>query len=272
LITDTILALSEFAWSEFNLSLMGVKEVKPRLFIASSVEQIALAHAAQENLERATECTVWTQGVFTLSRTAMASLIDVLDETDFGLFVLAPDDVTSIREQTKKTVRDNVIFELGLFAGRLGIDRCFLIVPRGLDDLHLPSDLLGLAPATYDPDRQDGNLQAALGPACSRVQKAIVKLGRMRKAVAPAVVELPPQPEGLVDDEADCISLIQSWMGARPSSDNRRAIRYDDVDRALRMVPGSARKYIEAAARHWDYVPLRIGKDVIMFQDDDSGR
>src|SRR3954471_4213025 len=121
--------------------------MKPRMFIASSVEHIDLAYAAQESLEHDVESTVWSQGVFSISRTAMASLIDALDDSDFGLFILAPDDVTAIRDTSMKTVRDNVIFELGLFVGRLGNDRCFLIIPRGVEDLHLPTDLLGLTPA-----------------------------------------------------------------------------------------------------------------------------
>lgn len=126
--------------------------MKPRVFIGSSVEHVDLAYATQEGLEHDVEPTVWSQGVFALSRTAMASLIDQLDESDFGIFVLAPDDATTIRYTTKQTVRDNVIFELGLFIGRLGPDRCFLVVPRGGDDLHLPTDLLGITPATFDPD------------------------------------------------------------------------------------------------------------------------
>jgi len=243
--------------------------VKPRMFIASSSEHLDLAYAAQEGLEHDVEAVVWSQGVFTLSRTAMASLMDELDACDFGLFILAPSDVTSMRESTVSTVRDNVVFEMGLFAGRLGIERCFMIVPRGVDDLHLPTDLLGLTPAQFEPDRQDGNMLAALGPACNRVRKSVVSLGflkRIEGAAPPAAADLEG---GLCDDPDDCISLIQSWMGSRSSSENVQAIRYDDVDRGLRLAPGSARKFIELAARRWDYVAERKGKDTILFRDGD---
>jgi predicted nucleotide-binding protein len=156
--------------------------MKPKMFIASSVDHLDLAYAAQEGLEHDVESTVWTQGVFQLSKTAMASLIDVLDECDFGLFVLAPSDITVIREDTRQTVRDNVIFELGLFTGKLGSDRCFMIMPQGAEDLHLPTDLLGITRATFASDRPDGNMVAALGPACNRIRKAINQKARQLKA------------------------------------------------------------------------------------------
>lgn len=241
--------------------------MKPKMFIASSAEHLDLAYAAQEGLEHDVEATVWSQGVFQLSKNAMASLIDVLDESDFGLFVLSPSDITIIREDKRQSVRDNVIFELGLFIGKLGSDRCFMVVPQGVEDLHLPTDLLGLTPATFASDRQDQNMVAALGPACNRIRKAIKKLGKagIREPSAPtAVLE---KLDELCGDENDCISLIQSWMGKRTTRENRSAIRYDDVDKVLKLVPGSARKYIEFAASHWGYRPLRKGQQTILFDD-----
>lgn len=243
--------------------------MKPKLFIASSIEHLDLAYAMQEGLEHDVEPTVWSQGVFSLSRTALASLIDMLDETDFGVFVFSPDDIASIRDAEKRVVRDNVVFELGLFIGRLGSERCFVLLPRGLDDLHLPTDLLGITPATFDADRQDGNLVAALGPACNRIRKTIVKLGTI-KQISPELQIASTQPVSeLTSDPNDCISLIESWMGSRPTSDNRRAIRYDDVDRALNLAPGSSRAYLERAAMKWGYIVSRKGLDTILFEDVD---
>jgi len=247
--------------------------MKPKMFIASSTEHLDLAYAAQEGLEHDVEATVWNQGVFQLSRTSMASLVDVLDESDFGLFILAPDDVTTIRANTRQTVRDNVIFELGLFIGKLGADRCFLVVPHGSEDLHLPTDLLGVTPATFAPDRTDANLVAALGPACNRIRKSIKKLGALetrQQALEANEAERGaskpgPVDDGLSSDPNDCVSLIQSWMGSRPSGLNREAIRYDDVDRVLRLAPGSARKHIEEAARNWGYKVERKGEQTILF-------
>ena len=238
---------------------------KPKMFIGSSVERLDLAYAVQEGLEHDLEITVWSQGIFELSRSAMASLTDALEESDFALFIFAPDDLTEMRDTRKQTVRDNVIFELGMFIGKLTVDRCFLVVPRGIDDLHLPSDLLGLTPATYEPDRQDGNLVAALGPASNRIRRAVAKLGS-RTPDALTKTSAIPAVENLTSDATDCVALIQSWMGSRSTGQNTSAIRFTDVDRELTLAPGSAEKYIEQAAARWNYVADKKGRDVVLFR------
>ena len=149
---------------------------KSRLFVGSSVESLDVAYAIQENLEHAAEVTVWTQGVFELTQTTIQALMQTLDTFDFAVFVFAPDDVVKMRDETFKAARDNVVFELGLFTGGLGEDRAFVILSRGTD-LHLPTDLAGITPATYEPNRRDGNLVAALGPACTRIKRAMEESG-----------------------------------------------------------------------------------------------
>lgn len=91
--------------------------MKPRLFVGSSVENLTIAYAIQEHLEYTAEVTVWDQNIFQPSSYAIDDLLAYLDRTDFGVFVLAPDDVVIIREQTRPVVRDNIILELGLFIG-----------------------------------------------------------------------------------------------------------------------------------------------------------
>jgi hypothetical protein len=147
--------------------------MKPKVFIGSSTERLDIAYAIQENLDHDGEMTVWTQGIFKLSKASLDSLVVALDKFDFAIFVFHPDDITQIRNTAFDTVRDNLIFELGLFIGRLGKDRVFFLIPRSIDKLHLPSDLLGVAPGTYDNSRDDGNLNASLGPFCNQVRKVM---------------------------------------------------------------------------------------------------
>ena len=151
--------------------------MKPRLFIGSSIEAVKIAYAVQQNLRDEAEVTVWDQGVFKLSAFALESLLGILDTSDFGLFIFSPDDVLTIREDEIASVRDNVVFELGLFFGRLGKGRCFILTPDDALDLRIPADLLGILPGTYEANRSDNNLNAATAPASQKIQEQIQELG-----------------------------------------------------------------------------------------------
>ncbi len=159
---------------------------KPRLFVGSSVESLEIAEAILYNLEYVAEVTPWSAGIFSPSTTALDSLITALETFDFAVFVFSPDDVLQIRNQQVSVARDNVIFELGLFVGRLGKRRCFIVVPRNDPDLHLPTDLVGFTPGTYEPDRSDQNWRAALTFACVDVKAVIKELGFVNRSTLPA--------------------------------------------------------------------------------------
>ncbi|MBX9844960.1 MAG: nucleotide-binding protein [Xanthobacteraceae bacterium] len=152
---------------------MSGKTSKPSIFIGSSSERLDVAYAIQESLEYDAEPTVWTQGIFEPTSNSLADLIKASRSFEFAIFIFAPDDLLLLRNEQKRAVRDNVIFELGLFIGALGSERCFLVCPRGTESVYLPTDLLGVTPLTYVADRADGNLVAALGPACNRVRRAM---------------------------------------------------------------------------------------------------
>ena len=147
--------------------------MRPRVFVASSKEGLAVAEALQRRAEHDAELTLWTDDVFALSQPALASLLELLGRVDAGIFVLTADDVAKIRKKEVPVARDNVIFELGLFVGRLGPQRCFVVKPRSADDLHLPSDLTGFTPAMYEEGRSDRNLAAAIGPVWTRIRDAL---------------------------------------------------------------------------------------------------
>jgi len=151
--------------------------MKSRVFVGSSSESLDVAYAVQQNLEADVDVTVWTQGVFALSQTTMDGLIRQGSEVDFAVFVLSPDDVTKLRGREHPTARDNVIFEIGIFVGRLGMSRTFLLVAEGSEPLHLPSDLLGITCGKYNATRQDGNTNAAVGSGCTQIRQAIKQLG-----------------------------------------------------------------------------------------------
>lgn len=149
---------------------------KPRVFIGSSVEGLNVAYAVQQNLLHDAEVTVWDQGIFELSKTTIESLSKALQESDFAVFVFSPDDLIRIRSTPSAAVRDNVLFEFGLFIGKLGRDRVYFLMPMN-GELHLPSDLLGITPGRYEEGRADGSMQAATGAACNQIRIQMRHLG-----------------------------------------------------------------------------------------------
>src|SRR5687767_9631183 len=118
---------------------MNSEQGKPKVFIGSSVEKLHLAHLIQTALQYDTQPTAWDQGVFNLGSNTLDSLIKELNKSDFGVFIFSPEDILRIRDQQYLSVRDNVIFELGLFIGRLGKEKTYFVVPSGQQDLRLPT-------------------------------------------------------------------------------------------------------------------------------------
>ena len=119
--------------------------------------------------------TIWNEGVFNLGQSTLDDLIRAVDSFDFAIFVFAPDDLTRIRKTEQPSVRDNVVFELGLFMGRLGKQRCFWVVARGDKAPHIPTDLIGINTASFTPRE---NLRSAVGSACAEIKRVIRKAGR----------------------------------------------------------------------------------------------
>ena len=157
-------------------SLVSITRDRIRVFIMSSTEALPIARAIQTSFQ----CdpflvTVWTDGVFRASHYPVESLEAQLDESDFAIAIAEPDDVTFSRGSSAPTARDNVIFELGLFIGRLGRKRSFLLEPRG-DEVKLPSDLTGITTISYRRAAPK-DLTTALAPACNQMRDIINDLG-----------------------------------------------------------------------------------------------
>jgi len=163
---------------------------KPRAFIGSSTEGKVIARHVQVALDQDAEVTVWDQGVFGLSQAYLADLVSACGDYDFAVLIATPDDTLLKRGKSGEVPRDNVIFELGLFMGALGPSRTFIICPRD-QPVELPSDLAGVSVAKYG-DRQDGNLQAAVGAACTQIWTAISRL-QPRSSATPGNSQ-PPTP------------------------------------------------------------------------------
>jgi hypothetical protein len=146
----------------------------PNVFIASSVEGLSAAEAVNIKLEYEARVKQW-DNAFDLSSVTITSLIKRAKETDFGIFVFHKDDKTTIRGNTYSVVRDNVLFELGLFIGALGIEKCFVMIPKSSEaDFRLPTDLAGLTTTTYDDELDD--MVDAVATSCAKIKHAIKKI------------------------------------------------------------------------------------------------
>lgn len=154
---------------------MPVARVRPSVFVGSSSKGLRIAQAIQVVLDPVCEVEIWSQGVFGLTQGTLESLVLALERFDFAVLVLTADDLTISRGTERAVARDNVLFELGMFVGGLSRDRTFMLYDRTHPPA-LPTDLAGVTAATFEP-HSSGNLQAALGAACTRIQTAIEKLG-----------------------------------------------------------------------------------------------
>jgi hypothetical protein len=160
--------------------------MKPKLFIGSSTEGQMHALAMQKQLGSGAEVTVWNQGFFELNASYLDSLLSGLSESDFGVFVLTPDDTLTLRGQTLATARDNVLFEFGLAMGKLGRERAFFVLPADSGGFRLPTDLLGISTVHFDGERD--KFEAAVGPACFKILQAVQKYGiRQDRLTVPAI-------------------------------------------------------------------------------------
>ncbi|GCD54329.1 TIR domain-containing protein [Acetobacter pasteurianus] len=158
-----------------NKLVSGARE-KIKVFLICSTEALPIARAVQTAFEHDNFLTtLWTDGVFKISHYPLQSLEEQVDSSDFAIAVAHADDLTIFRGQEWPSSRDNVVFELGLFMGRLGRQRAILMEPRE-SKIKLPSDLAGITTITYRFE-EGSDAAALIAPACNQLRNHIVALG-----------------------------------------------------------------------------------------------
>lgn len=157
-------------------NFISVTNKIPRVFIISSAEGKHVAELIQACLEHEQILIkLWTQDVFRVTHYALQALENEVDQADFAIAIATGDDIVESREVVWPAVRDNVIFELGLFMGRLGRERSILMEPRG-EKVKLPSDMMGVTTIgyRYTPGLDE---QSIIGPAIHKIKTHIKNLG-----------------------------------------------------------------------------------------------
>jgi predicted nucleotide-binding protein len=155
--------------------LISAPNEYPKLFIISSSEALGVANAIRTSLEHDVFSTVWNEGVFFAGGYSLEALEKAVSESDFAIAIAQADDIIETRGSRQPTLRDNVLFELGLFMGKLGRHRALLIHPK-VDGLKLPSDLQGLTLLRYEPG-DPADLPARLKAACDQIRTIVKNLG-----------------------------------------------------------------------------------------------
>lgn len=156
-------------------SMIGSYRKEIRVFLISSSEALGVARIIQNALSRDFLVIPWTDGVFKVTNYPLQNLEDELEKCDFAIAVAHADDLTESRGKDWPIPRDNVIFELGLFMGRLNRQRAILMEPRE-GKVKLPSDLAGVTTIAYRYVPGEDAV-ALMGPACNELRDHINRLG-----------------------------------------------------------------------------------------------
>lgn len=154
-----------------------------KVFIGGPAEDHGIAAALQGRLQDCASVRVWDQGTFEENRGTLESLLTAIEEHDFACFLALPTDTVESRGSRHPVVRDNIIFEYGLFLARLGPDRVFLLFPRD-SALALPSDLKGVTHLPFKPVDADNPPAVVLGPPAQKIEESITRHGQRHRTVA----------------------------------------------------------------------------------------
>jgi hypothetical protein len=144
---------------------------RPCLFIGSSRELLPVARTIQQKLSECADTTIWDKYNFPLGQPVLDGLLMAAEQFDFALFVFGQDDTLIIRDVTTKVVRENVLFELGLFIGRMGRGRAVWISPVGVAAPYTISDLEGIIHLSFDDTsaERDESLNDAIRKVCWQI-------------------------------------------------------------------------------------------------------
>jgi len=120
---------------------------RPRVFVGSSSEGKPVAERLHALLTEFARPRLWPNA-FGLGQSFLDEILRQANECEFGVFLMTADDIGLKRGETHAVMRDNVLFELGVFLGALGKDRSFYVYCDD-DPPEFPSDLFGVSGATF---------------------------------------------------------------------------------------------------------------------------
>jgi len=153
---------------------------KPNLFIASTHEGRAIANAFHSELAEICDVMPWTD-VFEAGSFTLESLDEASSKADFAIVIFTGEDWTRSRGRLRRSPRDNLLFEAGLFVGKLGRRRTFIVVDRSAA-LKIPTDLNGITLPQIDLNSA-ADIRSIIRPVCLQIEEIVTKRGRRRRNV-----------------------------------------------------------------------------------------
>ena len=145
-----------------ELQLFGIQEVdKVKKADAKFSNRIFVVHGHDEAMKQAVARTLKKIGLKPTilheqtneGRTIIGKFSDYSD-VSFAVVLISPDDMAYPKDQpsedAKPRARQNVIFELGFFIGKLGRNRVLIVLYQEEKKCEMPSDYSGVLYTPYD--------------------------------------------------------------------------------------------------------------------------
>jgi hypothetical protein len=244
------------------------------LFIGSSSEQKTPALALKSALDSTrgggsvrVDSKVWIQQ-FKPAGLTLESIELALKNNNCGAFIFAPDDVTVKRGKKARVVRDNVLFEFGLWMGRYGRHRSWVLAPAG-EKLDLPNDLASYNVIFYDRPEDLTSLsdwvQMLTGPAIE-ILKALQQKSPFNPAnTGSPILGITSPYRSVADARHDIIKDIRK-LGAPPNSEGTTI---HIVGHRLREITSVMREVFDGAVNIANERPLRNVRFIVHHTDPD---
>ena len=146
------------------------------IFIGSSSESSSIAHALKFFFDPAIfNVDVWDEDVFERGNSNLDNLKKFTAIYDYSIMLFVQDDEIIHRGKKYDNVPPNIIFEYGLFLGRMGSDRSFIVAEKtkDIDDFidQVFSDLKGISLGHFFKRVPDGGSDKVEG--LERIAKSI---------------------------------------------------------------------------------------------------
>ena len=124
--------------------------IKPRIFICSTRNSPEILEAVYKNLEDRFHPYPWEPKATLSSASNFEYFETIAREMDACIFIIGSEDEFLLKGEDTTAYSDSILFKMGYYMGKLGVNRCFLLFPDD-DSVKIPSDFIKSAIGFYDP-------------------------------------------------------------------------------------------------------------------------